>query len=68
MGSGSDKDTYVDAKASLPHLTDYVQDTGMGHGARGDLYVDNVILVKEGKIKPRNMIGFGDKHHCWVMK
>lgn len=69
VGSGSGKNEYVDAKETLPYLTDYVQDTGMGYGARGSIYVDNVIRVsKEGTIKPRNMLGFGKKHRCWVMK
>jgi len=69
VGSGNSKNDYVDSKASLPHLTDYVQDTGNGYGARGSIYIDNVIRVfKNGIIKPRNMLGFGKKHRCWVMK
>lgn len=57
------------AGKELPVYTDYIQDTGMGHKNNGwGLVIENVIECEDGKIKPRNAIGLGERRRAWTFK
>jgi len=65
--SGGSVSEYADKE--LPINTDYTQETGMGHKNIGyGLYIENVIEVKDGNLKPRNAIGLGERRRGWTMK
>jgi len=47
----------------------YVQDTGNGYGARGNLIIENVITFDEdGKMTAANDVGLKEKRRHWTMK
>lgn len=64
--SGAGEETYAPVGVTVP----YIQDTGMGYGARGMIEVENYIIfdVIGNIVEKANDIGIDEKRPIWVFK